>query len=321
MRILIIACFTTLSFVASPAWAQFNANSFTNPDLSIVIEPAFPRPGETVTATLNDYRGGVFGSSIDWYLDGTSIPDAANQRHTTLTAGAAGKTQTIEIVLTKPEGGKTVLNTSLKPVYLDIVVEPQTHVPDFYLGRPLPSLGSTVNVTALISGEDPHNPNLMYTWRLEQTVLEGGPIRGRNQVSFVTPMGKELVLSLQVSRTDGTVLARRAVLIPSVTPEIHFYEVSSLFGMSNRALNQSVPLIGNSVTVRAEPYHLDSKTYNSPSIHEWKINDRQTKNSGGNPYEVTLQRTGSNGVSNLEFHVRDTAQILQGAEADIDINF
>lgn len=321
MRTLVIACFALLSFVASPALAQFDANSFTDAELSIELQPQFPRPGETVTATLNDYAGGVYGSSISWYLDGQTIPEAANQRQATLTAGQSGTSQKIEIVLTRPGGTEKVLTTTIRPVYLDIIIEPQTHVPDFYLGRALPSIGSSVNATALISGEGFRNPDLVYTWQLNQIVLEGGSIRGRNKVSFETPMGKQSTLSLQVTELNGTVLARRAILIPSVTPEIHFYEVSSLFGIRQTTLNKSFSLIGNTAVVRAEPYHLDSRVYNNPAIHEWKIDRTAVADSGGNPYEVTLQRVGAAGISNLQFHVRDTAQVLQGTKADVDINF
>ncbi len=321
MKTLLIACFSILSFVASPALAQFNADSLSGNNLTIELQPEFPRPGEQVTATINDYSGGVYGSSIAWFLNGQAVPDATNQRQTTITADQDGQAQKVEVVLTKPGGSKSILSATINPVYLDIVIEPQTHVPDFYQGRALPSLGSTVNATALISGKGFRDTDLMYTWRLEQTVLQGGPIRGTNQVSFVTPMGQSFILSLQVTELDGTVVARRAILIPSVTPEIHFYEVSSLFGMSKRALDSSLPIIGNSVMVKAEPYNLDSRVYNDPAIHEWKINRSVTSNSGGNPYEVTLERVGSSGLSNLEFHVRDTKQVLQGAKDDIDINF
>lgn len=323
MRTFVTICASIAVFIFAPAGAtaQFNVESFTSTELSIELQPEFPKPGDQITASLNDYSGGVYGSSIDWYLDGQGVPDASNQRQIIFTAGENNRPQTVKLVLTKPEGGQKVLETTIYPTYLDVIIEPQTHVPDFYRGRSLPSVGSIINATALISGEGFRNPDLVYTWRVGQTILEGGPVRGKNTVSFPAPMDKQFVLSLQVSTLTGEVIARRATLIPSVSPEIHFYEVSSLFGLSQQALDSSLALIGNSVVVRAEPYHLDSKVYNNPTIHEWEIDQIPATYSGGNPYEVTLQRTGSAGVSNLGFHVRDTTQILQGAKSDININF
>ena len=75
------------------------------------------------------------------------------------------------------------------------------------------------------------------------------------------------------------------------------------------------------MSLKAEPFNLDSRVYNNPDVSEWELNGQTTSNGGGNPYEVTIQRTGETGSANLNFHVRDTPQILQGAESNIRINF
>lgn len=320
MRTLLFACFTLL-FIATPpaAEAQFSTNSFISPEIGIELKPEFPRPGETVTATLNDYGGNTYGSTITWLFNGEVVSIAENQRQATFIAGATDNTQTIEVVLNRPSGGREVLSTTIKPVYLDVVIEPQTRVPNWYQGRALPSLESQVNATALINGSADAT-NYVYTWRVNQQVLEGGSLRGRNQVSFSTPRGDELVLFLQVTDLRGNTIARRAVLVPAVQPELHFYEVSTLFGASQRAITDRISLIGNSTTVRAEPYYLDTRTYNNPDVKEWELGGRDIATSG-NPYEITLQRTGQVGSTELNFHVRSLQQILQGAEDSIAINF
>jgi hypothetical protein len=179
-----------------------------------------------------------------------------------------------------------------------------------------------VNATALVSDENGFiNPDLVYTWRLERKVLERGPVRGRNQVSFEMPMGQQLTLSVEVTQPGGRVIARRAMMIPSVLPELHFYEVSSLVGMKRTALQEGVQLSSNSLTVKAEPYHLDSRVYNAPDIAEWEVDGTSTSNPGGNPYEATLQRTGVGGGVDVEFHVRDTTQVLQGAQSDLRVTY
>lgn len=322
MRTLFIFIFLLTGLGAQEALAQFNPSDITAPELAIDLSPEYPKPGESVTATVNDYGGGTFGSTITWILDGQVIPAAENQRQAIITAGEAGSVQKIEVVLTRPQGIKKVLETSLRPIYLDIVIEPQTRVPNFYLGRSLPSIGSMVNVTALVSDKNGfRNPDLVYTWSLNQQILEGGPIRGRNQVSFETPRGSDMVLSLQVTEPSGVVLARRSLLLPSVYPKIDFYEVNSLFGINKKTISGPLTISGNSAIVHAEPYYLDSRIYNNPAVHEWRINGINSGNTGGNPYEVTLQRTGLGGLSSLQFRVRDTKQVLQGADGSIQVNF
>ncbi len=224
-------------------------------------------------------------------------------------------------MLSKPGGGREVITTVIRPVYLDIIVEPQTRVPDFYLGRALPSIQSMVNVTALVNDGRFRN-DLVYTWRVNRKVLEGGPIRAQNKMSFEMPMGNEAILSLTVTEPTGRVLARRATFIPSVSPELRFHSVSSLYGVNTRAITGEYIMIGNSTTLRAEPYYLDSRVYNDPDVAQWQVNNIAAGNVGSNPYEVTIQRVGLPGVSTLNFHVRDTTrQVLQGADDSIQIRF
>jgi len=323
MKIFLTAICVLLGFSVQPATvdAQLDAQALVNPELILELQPEFPRPGEEVTITLNDYRGGTYGSAVTWLFNGNVIAEAENKRSTKVTAGALGTSDTIEVVLSKPGGGREVITSVVRPVYLDIIVEPQTRVPNFYLGRALPSIQSMVNVTALVNDGRFRN-DLVYTWRVNRKVLEGGPIRSQNKMSFEMPMGNEAILSLTVTEPTGRVLARRATFIPSVSPEMRFHTVSSLYGVNTKAIDDEYVLIGNSTTVRAEPYYLDSRVYNNPDIAQWQINNVTSDTVGNNPYEVTIQRVGLSGTTNLEFHVRDTTnQVLQGTEDSIQIRF
>ncbi|NCN12027.1 hypothetical protein GW937_01765 [Candidatus Kaiserbacteria bacterium] len=321
MRILFSLFIILFLLSATPAVAQFNSNQFTTPESGIDLQPKFPHPGEIVTATINDYRSSSFGSDLIWVLDGKIVPGTKNKRTITFTAGELGASQAIEVVLTKGEGQNEKLKAVIKPIYLDIIVEPQTRTPDFYIGRALPSMGSVVNATALISGDNTPVSDLVYTWRIGQNVIEGAAIRGQNQVSYTTPMSNKEILSVEIAKIDGTIIAKRFVLIPSVEPVIQFYELSPLFGISNKVISDSIPLIGNSTIIKAEPYYLDSRVYNNPAIIEWKLGGIVTSNQSKNPYEITLERTWAGGSTGLEFHVRDTKQVLQGAKGSTRINF
>lgn len=273
-----------------------------------------------MSISINDYRGVGFGDAIDWFLDGTLITEAHNRKKITVTAGEVGVSEKITATLTSPSGTKDSLSTIISPVYMDIIVEPQTHVPDFYRGRALPSVGSTVNLTALVNNGSMMNGNLVYLWHVNDDVLEEGPILGRNRASFITPQGSRVIISLQVSKQDGTVLANRAFSIPSVSPQIHFYEVNTLYGTSFRSITKDFNLISNSATIKAEPYYLDSLVYNNPNIREWSINNKKTDSFDQNPYEITLERTGFSGRADLGFHVRSTDLLLQGARNNMHLN-
>ena len=319
MRLLAtILCICTF-FSVQTASAQLG--STLNEQESIALSNEFPRPGETFTASLNVFNSFWRNASIEWVIDGSRIENVSNRREIELEAGTAGKNVRIQAILTQANGATLTLTKDITPVYLDIVIEPQTHVPVFYKGMPLPSIGSIVNATALIDTGRLRNDDLVYTWRVNQTVLEQGPIRTRNTVSFEMPRGNRATLYLTVNEPSGTLVAQRAIYIPSVYPELHFYEESSLYGPSITAVDKTILMVGNSLTLLAEPYNLDVRVFNNPDVHEWKLGSNTLSNQDSNPYQVTLQRNSSGGVSNVQFQVRSLEQILQGASGATNISY
>lgn len=302
--------------------AQFDLGNFGTPALNITLSPAHPSPGESVTASIDDYAGGLYGARITWTYDGIVLEDAANQRSIEIAAGAPGAPQTLQATLQLPQGGVETVSTTINPAYLDIIFEPQTRTPDWYAGRALPSLGSQVNATALLSAGSFYNSNnVVYTWRVDQKVLEGGPIRGGNRVSFVTPRGAGATVRVTATDLQGTVIASRAIRIQSVVPELHFYEEHSLYGQQQVPIDQDFTLVGNALTLQAEPYFLDTRVYNQPDVAQWEINSQDTDNGSNNPYEIALTRSGAAGRTVVNFHVRSLREVLQGAEEQITVNF
>ncbi|MBP6924538.1 MAG: hypothetical protein KBC62_03930 [Candidatus Pacebacteria bacterium] len=299
--------------------AQISANTLLETNLSITSQPEYPAPRETTHLSLNDYGGAVYGASIEWYLNDKIIPGGTNKRSLDITVGDVGEVLVVEAILTRSDGSKATLSKTFDPLYVDVVVEPETHVPGFYTGRSLPSVGSTVYLTALLDNGAPMDKDLVYLWKVNQTVLENGPVRGRNRISFVMPQDSYSVVSLQVAKPDGTILAKRSTIVSATAPQIHFYEVNALYGTEVRSLN-AFNMIGSGATLKAEPYYLDSQTFNNPNLLEWNIDKNKVGGDSNNPYNITLEKTGYPGKSTLDFHVRNTTALLQGARKSININ-
>ena len=300
--------------------AQFDAGSFINTDIAIEAQPTYPQPGEVTTFTLNDYGGNYYGATLEWYKDGVLIDGTNNQRNITVVAPPVGEKTTISLTLKLSTGGSTTLKKVLAPVYVDVIVEPQTHVPGFYKGRALPSAGSTVNLTALLNNGAMMGNRFVYTWRINEEVLEGGPLFGRNKISFVTPLDRELNVSVQVTTQAGDVIASRSTYISSATPALYFYELNTLYGVETRAIKNDFTMIGNAATIKAEPYYLDSNVFNRPEIFEWRINSQKVSNGNNDPYTLTLEKTGQPGRAEVNLHVRSTVELLQGARGGFNIS-
>lgn len=318
-RILLVCITFSVPFLVS---AQLDLLGISNPEIGITLSPSYPSPGEVVTASLDDYAGGVFGAQINWSYNGEPILDATNERQIQFIASSAGVESIIEAELILAQGGSQIIRESIRPVFMDIIIEPQTRVPDWYLGRALPSLGAQVNATVLLNDGSFINPqNVVYTWRLNKNVLEGGPVRGGNQMAFSTPRGRSMVLSVTAADTAGEVIASRLILVNAVTPELAFYEKHTLYGQRQLPIDGQTSVIGNVLTLKAEPFFLDTRVYNNPDVSEWEINRQSTDNGIQNPYEITLQRGATSGQTLVNFHVRSLQEVLQGAEEAIVVNF
>lgn len=296
-------------------------NSVVEQGIVIKTTPAYPEPHQSYTASLDDYSSISKVTSITWRVDGTVLSAADNLRSINLQAPEAGKSAVIEASVTFAVGGGKIIKKIIKPAYLDIIVEPQTKTPSFYLGRSLPSAGSVVNLTAVLSLDKVLSTGLIYNWRVNNITIGGGSQRDINKVSITTPQGTSFLVSLEVSTLSGEILARRTVAVPSVSPTLHFYEKSSLYGLGTRSL-KSVNVTGDSVSIQAEPYNLAIETYNQPDLVEWKINGLVVQNKNINPYEIILSSDNQTFSSSLiDFHVRDLDKLLQGVRGQFKLNF
>lgn len=321
MRFFFFLLFILFSPSAFAEAQSINNAIYGDQNLTIELEPFYPGPGEEFTAKANDYALPVSGVGIRWFVDGKFLATEKNERQIKLTAPAIGQKLTIELIVDLASGDNVSVKKVIEPIYLDIIVEPQTRTPAFYQGRALPSIGSTVNATAIINGGEISPSGLIYSWRINGKALEGGSVRSKNVTSFEMPRGKYSTLSLDVRRVDGETISRKVFDLISAEPSTTFYEINELYGLRTKSITDSITLSGASVSVRAEPYYLDLETYNRPDFLEWSINNLTTPNQAKNPYEITLSGAEGSGTSNVEFHVRNTTQLLQGVKGNFLINF
>ncbi|HMO77613.1 MAG TPA: hypothetical protein PKA42_00460 [Candidatus Paceibacterota bacterium] len=301
--------------------AQISESGFSQ-TAAIVIEPTYPAPHSTFSASLDDYSLSGQTTSISWKINGLTVADNNNLRTINLQSGEVGKTITIEANIGLNGNQSIVLRKTVTPTYLDIVVEPQTRTPAFYLGRGLPSIESQVNLKAIISGTSISSNDLIYTWQVNGQVIGGGPLRGRSNVTITVPRGNSFIVSLRVTKLNGEELIKKTLRLPSVEPEVYFYEKTALYGLNPKALD-SLYLTGNSATLTAEPYYLALETYNQPPLLEWTVDNKKSPVPINNPYEITLARPDreGRGTSQINFHIRNLKQLLQGAQRQVQVNF
>ncbi|PJC56209.1 hypothetical protein CO026_01580 [Candidatus Kaiserbacteria bacterium CG_4_9_14_0_2_um_filter_41_32] len=319
MRFLLLLTLVLLGTPAGLIQAQFSGDVLGG-QISIVLDPQYPGPRDLVTATLDDYSLDAGGATIAWFIDQQFIPGSENKRSISFTAGDVGSKTKIEARLTSINGQTMVATQSIKPLYVDIIIEPQTYTPIFYAGRALPIYGSTVFLTALVGTATSlaNNSEYTYNWKLNDKTLGGGSIRGGNKISLMVPHGRSNIVTLSVADFNGQTVARRLIEIPSVDIDVQFYEISTLYGIAHKTVGDSLNLIGNSTTIKVVPYNLDLRSVGGNLFTEWQIDGRKQKNTGSDPFEITVygQR---GGLTSITFKVRNLSELLQGDENSFQI--
>ena len=320
MKYLLFVLTLLVPFTYTNAQVNLNFANGTN-ELTIDLNTNYISPLTEITASLNDYSQASQSSKVYWKIDGKSAPEFNNQRSIKLKTKNVGEITNLQVFVETTNKQTISAKKTLNPVYLDIIVEPQTRVPDFYRGRALPSNYSSVNFTALINGNTTNSEQYIYNWDLNGKNLEGGAISGKYKTSAILGINSFNTLTLSVSKASGELVAKRSIEISPVEPTISFYEVNALYGISELPIKQNFNLLSNSVLVRAEPYYLDINTYNKPQYVEWKIDGVRNPNRNNNPYEVTLAKQGGSGKTDISFHVRNLDEILQGAQNSFSIKY
>lgn len=320
----LLYCFLILIGIshATTTLAQGSIESVNQPTASIRLSPESPQPNSEFTLTVDDYSLTGRTGEIIWQVNGTTVSEFNNLRSITLTTPEVGTTLTITARIGLLGGQFIPVTQIIAPTYIDIVIEPQTRTPSFYLGRSLPSRGSTLRATAVVTGLEANPATLTYTWRLGGEVIGGGGLRGASSVLVPLPrFGQNAVLSLDIVDSTGRVIGSRNQFIAFSEPKLLFYETSTLYGVSTKTF-KNFPLTSNSATLQAEPYYLGTETFNDPSIFEWQINNKPVENTATNPYQLTVSRSGLGGGSaTVELHVRDKQNLGQGAENSVEITF
>lgn len=316
MRNLII-CLLLLS----PLSFTFAQSSFDFGDnLRIDLNSDNLEPGNSVTATLNTYSLPETISSINWLLDGKSLAENKNLRDLSFILKDLGKNSTIDVYIETTTGKSYHLQKVITPVYLDIIIEPQTRTPSFYKGRALPSIQSTINLTAVLNGDILNAGNYIYNWDLNNAKIGSGSIVGGYKTSTEVPLSSFNVVTLSVTDKSNMLIARKSISIPAVKPLLLFYAEDALYGQNTTPI-KSLIFTENNVKVKAEPYYLDLRTYNQPQVIEWKAGGIRILGDSSNPYEANFSKDEYQGRGRvINFRVKNTSKFLQGADASFKIN-
>ncbi len=300
-------------------YAQF---SQTVPEAFIDVSPRFPDPYSEVKLTLNTATLNTTGTQITWFIDGVKRSEFKNSRTITITTGNFGGEITAVANLIFPNGAVQKIEKTISVVRADITIEADTFVSPFYKGRSLPSVGSTVRASVVpFDGSSTGVEQYSYTWRLNNKALEGGSIYGKNYVSFILPIGRKHFLGVDVNDSKGNAVVSKTIIINTREPEVLFYEDNPLKGLSRNMVANPHIMVQDEIKIHAEPYYLSRSVVDSNMLIEWKIDGKRVNTRQKDFGTIVLQRSLVSGVSNVEFHIRDLNNYLQGVKGSFRVQF
>lgn len=287
--------------------------------VSLVTNPSYPEAGESYSVSVSGVNDPF--AKVLWYRDGKAQPELGNVRSITLEAKGIGVSERISAEVTTRSGDRGSVSRTIVPVRTDILISADTLVPPFYKGRKLGSSGSTFTATALtFTGSPKDTGALSYLWRVGNKVQNGGVPSTQNSVRFSSGFEDEMLVSVGIFK-NGTQIAEKAVVVPIIEPEMHFYEKNPLRGLSKVALKSPYLFIGEELLLRAEAYFVDTDLASVDVLRTWKVNNRAVEGNTNDPYELTLQKQEGSGSSKISFSLQNMAKLLQGVSGSIGVQF
>jgi hypothetical protein len=279
-------------------------------DIQLVVNPEFPHPNELVTVSLDDYHLDTTGASIAWFVNEIEQKEYRNTRTLSVTTGAIGKKTTVRVALSKANAQTLAKSITLTPSVIDIILEANTYIPQFYKGRALPSTESAMRAIAIVH-DNTHNleSTYSYKWTLGSTVLLGGQVKGKYALDLAMPHYDSNYLTVEVFDANGTTVGSNTLVLKATEPELHFYDESPLRGLSEREIQSPFQLIGDEITIYSEPYFMN--IVGSSATTEWKVNNTVTEANPNAPNSITLRHQGGSGGAQVMFSETTNSTIPQ----------
>lgn len=295
--------------------AQFIDTSAYGTSLSIMLSPNYPRPGQSVRLSARAVGIDLQNSSMVWLVDGSVVASGTGASTATTLAGKAGDHATVELDVTGDDGITHTAQAIIAPTTVDLIVNSDSYTPPFYLGRSLPSAGTSIIAQAvtnfvLPNGKSLSDSSITFTWKQDGQVL--GDLSGRGRSTAVIPIAHLYgggTISVEAVSSDGTFGGAATVSLPVLSPILDLYEDHPLYGV---LFNTSLPLTARSheteVTFFATPYFMHASGVRDPRLlWEWSVNRTPIATATQRPNELTLNAASSTGLATIHLTLTNSA--------------
>jgi hypothetical protein len=207
---------------------------------------------------------------------------------------------------------------AILPSPIDLLIDSDSYVPPYYLGRALPSPGSHIRLVAIPYFKDSNGSKLSssdidFTWKQNGRVL--GSLSGIGKSSITVPAAilyGTSNIEVDVQSVDGTSYGTALAVLPSIESTLVLYEDDPLLGITYyRALPASVIIPETEMTFAAIPYFAAVQGSNdSRLVYAWTVNGSTIKTDMTNLSEITINAKNSTGMASIGLSLTQSNNIF-----------
>ncbi len=310
----------------SPLFAGAVLDTTLGGSLVATITPANPGPRTDTTIILQSFSTDLASATLTWSVDGKQVQSGVGKSAYTFTTGTVGNETRIFITVAGQDGSSIEKTLVFTPEDVALSWEADTYTPLLYEGRALPGPGAVVRVFAnplfkTATGRIIDPKDLTYSWSQDFKDVANGSGQGLQSVEIKTKVLGTTKMSVDIASNDGTLRTTKTLEIPTVSPKILFYEERPLEGTRIASSLASVfSLIGNEVTVRAEPFFF-SLPQTSVAL-SWLMNGNPAVADPGNGLLITLRHDpGVTGTARIEASASRPGFVFQAGRSAVTVHF
>ncbi|MBI2096611.1 MAG: hypothetical protein HYT40_00415 [Candidatus Sungbacteria bacterium] len=292
--------------------------------IALTHSPENPGPGEITTFTVNSFQFDVASADISWLYNGRRIASGRGVKTATVTIGAAGSTNNIDVVVSLSDGRRAEKSLSLVPSAVGFYWWTDAYAPIWYRGKALPGPGTTILIQARPSFSESISKALTYTWSLNDAAVSVASGPGKNIFVYTLPAAGGFADSIRVrvSNISQTIVQEAEFQIPAVESEALLYESKPLEGVDySRVLGNTTRPAGKTIDVAVEPFFVPRRSL-ATLRYQWTLNGKDISAEGAKkPFLFTLtSERDTVGVQDISVSLQDLKNAFIRAAQSIRIN-
>ncbi|MBI2639708.1 MAG: hypothetical protein HYW90_02330 [Candidatus Sungbacteria bacterium] len=283
-------------------------------NLTLAINPPFPKAEEEVQAKAILVGADQDLSSFEWYKDGKQDKSASGKgKNVFIFKVGNGPRTIIDAVVMTPDGNRLSATRAITRERPVIIWSANTSVPLWYKGKPLPSPGSTVTIMALPgAGFGESASELFYSWNIN---LEPHPEVsgiGKNKFTLKTSLVPDVSqqIIVRISNANQTIAQEATLILPTRSTELLVYRLTPA-GLTDfsKTISEFGGTAGGIFDFIATPFYF-RQDLAFPPVFVWSVSG-QASPSGDKPNILSIK---TNSGESSESAVSISASAGKGIE-------